>query len=108
MLKALLISTASLLLAACAGNTPTYSTSAAALPFYRCEQNLEFTARFIDDSVALDTSRGYDVLFKKKSGKPDEYDNARMSAEFNLGSGGKEAILRYPLLPLVLRCVKSN
>ncbi len=87
--------------------------STAPLPFYRCEAGVEFTAKFIDDSVVLDSTRGYDVL--QRSGKtntnpnnPNEYSNARMSAEFKLGSTGREAVVRYPLLPLVVRCVRDQ
>jgi hypothetical protein len=76
------------------------------LPFYRCEYGIEFTAKFIDDSVALDSVRGYDVLYR--SGKPSVYSNPRMHVEFNLGVLGREAIVRYPLLPLVARCVRDN
>jgi hypothetical protein len=70
---------------------------------YRCELGIEFSARFSGDSVALDTSRGYELLFR--DGKPNEYRNPRMSAEFKLGKDGREALLRYPLLPLAARCV---
>jgi hypothetical protein len=72
---------------------------------YRCELGIEFSARFSGDSVALDTSRGYELLFR--DGKPNEYRNPRMSAEFKLGKDGREALLRYPLLPLAARCVKD-
>ena len=82
------------------------------LPLYRCEYGIEFTAKFIDDSVALDSTRGYDVLYRggKHATDPknlNEYANARMSAEFKLGATGREAVLRYPLLPLVTRCVRD-
>jgi hypothetical protein len=90
------------LLAACSG-----PVAQRALPLYRCEYGIEFTARFIDNSVALDGSRGRDVLYKKQGGKPGEYDNPRMSAEFDLGPTQREAVLRYPLLPLVARCVRD-
>jgi hypothetical protein len=30
-----------------------------------------------------------------------------MRAEFGLGASGREAVLRYPLLPLVARCVRD-
>lgn len=80
---------------------------------YRCEAGVEFSARFSGESVALDTSRGYELLFRDAKPlpdppKPNEYRNGRMSAEFNLGANGREALLRYPLLPLVLRCVKDQ
>jgi hypothetical protein len=80
---------------------------------YRCELGIEFTARFQDNSVALDTTRGYELLFRDAKPlpdppKPNEYRNARMSAEFKLGANGREALLRYPLLPLAARCVRDN
>jgi hypothetical protein len=80
---------------------------------YRCELGIEFTARFQDNSVALDTTRGYELLFRDAKPlpdppKPNEYRNARMSAEFKLGANGREALLRYPLLPLVVRCVRDQ
>jgi hypothetical protein len=102
----------SAVLSGCAG-----PPDARPLPFYRCEYGIEFTAKFIDDSVALDSSRGYDVLYRggkhasSPSGansNPNEYSNARMQAEFNLGPTQSEAIVRYPLLPLVSRCVRER
>ncbi len=87
------------------------------LPFYRCEYGLEFTAKFIDDSVALESTRGYDLLYRggkyastPTNAKPNsnEYSNARMQVEFNQGVTQREAIVRYPLLPLVSRCVRDN
>jgi hypothetical protein len=80
--------------------------SAAPLPFYRCEYGIEFTAKFIGDSVALDSVRGYDILHR--SDKPHVYSNPRVNVEFNLGVLGREAIVRYPLLPLAARCVRDN
>jgi hypothetical protein len=79
---------------------------------YRCEHGIEFTARFSGEAVALDTSRGYEMLFRDAKPlpdppKPNEYRNPLVSVEFGLGSEGREAILRYPLLPLVARCVKD-
>ena len=70
---------------------------------YRCELGIEFTARFQDNSVALDTTRGYELLFRDT--KPNEYQNAHMSAEFKLGTNSREALLRYRLPPLAVRCV---
>ncbi len=83
----------------------------AGLPLYRCEHNISFTARFVDDSAMLDAGpRGYDVLYRDAGGTTPQqsvYSNPRMRAEFGLGASGREAILRYPLLPLVARCVKD-
>jgi hypothetical protein len=81
-------------------------------PQYRCELGIEFTAKFIDETVALDGSRGYDVLFRSaqgtaQAGNANFYSNPRMEVEFNQGSGGREATLRYPLLPLAVRCVRD-
>jgi hypothetical protein len=109
------IALAAVALTACAsGPSPTQ-----ALPFYRCEYGIEFTAKFSDDSVVLDSTRGYDVLYRRgKSAnpvvsaqskiEPQAYSNPRMSAEFHLGVLQRDAILRYPLLPLTSRCVRDN
>jgi hypothetical protein len=100
---------ASALLASCA-NTPGNAPPAQR---YRCELGIEFSARFSGESVALDSSRGYELLFRDTKPlpdppKPNEYRNPRMSVEFNLGHDGNEALLRYPLLPLIARCVKDR
>ena len=97
------------LLAACASS----SSPEAQAQRYRCELGIEFSARFSGESVALDSSRGYEMLFKDakplpEPPKPNEYRNPRMSVEFNLGKDGNEALLRYPLLPLIARCVKDR
>lgn len=83
----------------------------AAQPLYRCDNNIEFTARFVDDSVLLDSTRGYEVLYRDAGGLTPQqrfYSNPSMKAEFGLGQTGREAILRYPLLPLVARCVRAD
>ena len=79
-------------------------------PLYRCEHGLEFTVRFIDDTAILDSSRGYDVLYRDAGGQgplQTVYSNPRIRAEFGLGATGREAIVRYPLLPLMARCVRD-
>ena len=79
-------------------------------PLYRCEHAIEFRARFVDNTAVLDGSRGYDVLYRDAGGVGEAqtvYTNPRMRAEFGLGPSGREAILRYPLLPLVVRCVRD-
>ncbi len=79
-------------------------------PLYRCEHGIEFTARFIDDSAVLEGTRGYDVLYRDAGGQGAQqsvYSNPRMRAEFGLGASGREAVLRYPPLPLVARCVRE-
>ena len=93
-------------LAGCASQGP-----GAALPRYRCEHGIEFTVRFVDDSALLDAgARGYDILYRDAGGLTPQqtvYSNVRTRAEFGLGASGREAILRYPLLPLAARCVRD-
>ena len=77
---------------------------------YRCEQGIEFSVKFVDDSALIDSSRGYNVLFRDAGGQGEGqtvYSNAVVRAEFGLGAGGREAVVRYPLLPLVVRCVRD-
>ncbi len=75
--------------------------------FYRCEQGIEFVARLVDDSAVLDGSRGYDVLYRAAGSTVPNYKNLRMSAEFGLGPTGREAVVKYPLLPLAVRCAQD-
>jgi hypothetical protein len=114
-IKAAALACCTVAIAGCAsGPAPT-----APLPFYRCEYGLEFTAKFSGDSVVLDSTRGYDVLYRSgknanpdvaanAKARPNEYSNLRMSAEFKLGVLERDAIVRYPLLPLTSRCVRDN
>lgn len=79
-------------------------------PHYRCEHGIEFTVRFVDDTAVLEGTRGYDVLYRDAGGQGPQqsvYSNPRMRAEFGLGASGREAVLRYPPLPLVARCVRE-
>ena len=92
-------------LAGCAG-----SNGQSAAPLYRCEHGIEFTVRFIDDTAVLEGTRGYDLLLRDAGGQGEQqtvYSNPRMRAEFGLGASGREAVLHYPLLPLVARCVRD-
>ena len=78
---------------------------------YRCEQGLEFTVRFVDDSALIDSSRGKSVLYRDAGGQSESqpvYSSAMVRAEFGLGNGGREAVMRYPLLPPVVRCVRDS
>ncbi len=98
-----------LALAGCAA--PSGSSGQATLPHYRCEQGIDFSVNFVDDSAVLNGSGGQDVLFRTAGGQGDMqrfYSNPRMKAEFGLGASGREAILRYPLLPLVVRCARDS
>ena len=101
------MSLALVLLAGCAtGNFGSSSTGQR----YRCEQGIEFSVKFVDDSALIDSSRGYNVLLRDAGGQGEGqtvYSNAVVRAEFGLGASGREAVLRYPLLPLVARCVRE-
>ena len=95
-----------LALAGCAG-----PSVQATLPHYRCDKGIDFSVNFVDDSAVLNGSGGKDVLFRTAGGQGDMqrfYSNPRMKAEFGLGANGREAVLRYPLLPLVVRCVQDS
>lgn len=85
--------------------------SVAERPRYRCEHDVAFTVRFTDDTALLDAGpRGYDLLYRDAGGITAQqavYANPRVRAEFGLGAGGNEAVLRYLLLPLVVRCVRD-
>ena len=83
----------------------------ASLDHYRCDEGVAFTVRFADDSATIDAGpRGSEVLLRDAGGTTPQqtvYSNARMRAEFGLGASGREAILRYPLAPLVAHCVRD-
>jgi hypothetical protein len=79
-------------------------------PLYRCEHGIDFRVKFIDDTALLSGSGGEDLLQRDAGGEGPRqtvYSNPRMRAEFGLGASGREAVLRYPLLPLVARCVRD-
>ena len=101
------MATALLLLTGCA--TGNFGSSPADQR-YRCEQGIEFSVKFVDDSALIDSTRGYNVLLLDAGGQGEGqtvYSNAVVRAEFGLGAGGREAVLRYPLLPLVVRCTRD-
>ena len=79
--------------------------------FYRCEAGVDFTVRFVDDTAVVNSSRGHEVLYRDAGGfAPGQtvYTNPRLRAEFGLGKTGREAVLRYPLVPLVVRCASDQ
>jgi hypothetical protein len=94
-------------LAGCAGLQPPRDASAPAL--YRCEQGMDFTAKFIDGSAVLKGARGDDVLLRDAGGQGAQtvYSNPRIRAEFGLGANGREAVLQYLQPPLVARCLRD-
>jgi hypothetical protein len=96
------------LLSGCATDSSMLKTAEA--DRYRCENDIAFSVRFAEDSAAINSNRGYEVLYRDASGlTPSQtvYGNPRMRAEFGLGTTGREAILRYLLQPLVVRCVRD-
>ena len=86
------------------GPSPTSST-----PVYRCEQGLQFTVRFVNDTAVLKGARGDDVLLRDAGGQGAQtvYSNPRMRAEFGMGANGREAMLQYLQQPLTARCVRD-
>ena len=65
----------------------------------------------MDDSAVIDAgSRGNDVLLRDAGGVTPQqtvYSNPRVRAEFGLGTGGREAILRYLSPQLIANCVRD-
>ena len=81
---------------------------------YRCENSVAFTVRFANDSAVVDSNGGYEVLYRTKDGQTAspagntaQYSNPRMRAEFGLGATGNEAVLRFLLQPVVVRCARD-
>ena len=96
------------LLSGCATDSQQLATAEA--DRYRCENDVAFTVRFANDSATINSNRGDEVLYRTAGGlTPSQtvYSNPRMRAEFGLGATGKEAILRYLLQPVVVRCVRD-
>ena len=116
------------MLAGCAGTgtgissgsgTGSAISSAGRAPLYQCEHGIAFTVKFADNTALLSGVRmpsgrpgagDQDLLLRDAGGQGAQqafYSNPRMRAEFGLGASGREAILRYPLLPLVVRCLRD-
>ena len=113
------------MLAGCAGTgtgTGSAISSAGSAPLYRCEHGIVFTVKFADNTALLSGARkpsgssgspsagDQDLLLRDAGGQGAQqafYSSPRMRAEFGLGASGREAILRYPLLPLVVRCLRD-
>lgn len=103
--SAAIVSITAGLLTACAGIGEVRN-----LARYRCESGISFSVKFVDDSAIVESSRGHDVLYRDAGGltaQQQVFSNTRMRAEFGLGPSGREAILSYPLLPLVARCARD-
>lgn len=84
---------------------------AASLPRYRCDHGIAFTVQHGEDSVTIDAGpRGRQTLLRDAGGVTPQhtvYSNDRLKAEFGLGTGGNEAMLRYAEPPLVARCLRE-
>ena len=101
-----------LALSACAiDSNPPKTTDADS---YRCENGVAFIVRFsahiAEGSATINSNRGYEVLYRDAGGLTagqTVYSNSRMRAEFGLGPAGNQAILRYLLQPVALRCVRE-
>jgi hypothetical protein len=93
-------------LAGCAG---TKSGGPSDGPVYQCEQDLQFTVRFVNNTAVLKGARGDDVLLRDAGGQGTQtvYSNPRMRAEFGLGTKGREAVLQYLQQPLTARCQRD-
>lgn len=96
-------------LAGCAGLSSRGPSAALSTPVYRCEQGLQFSVRFVNDTAVLKGARGDDVLLRDAGGQGMQtiYSNLRLRAEFGLGASGREAALQYLQPPLVARCVRD-
>ena len=79
-------------------------------PLYKCDHPVTFSVRFTDDTAVLDGTRGHELLYRDAGGQGElqsVYSNPSLRAEFGLGAGGKEVILRDLVQPLVLHCVRQ-
>jgi hypothetical protein len=78
---------------------------------YRCEQEIAFTVRFLDDSAVVDAgSRGKEVLLRDAGGVTPQqsvYSNPRLRAEFGLGAGARGATLHYLSSQQMAQCVRD-
>jgi len=76
---------------------------------YRCDQGMEFTVRFADDSAFIDSGKGGTEVALRDAGgvtpQQSVYSNAHLRAEFGLGAAGREAKLHHPPDPQVAHCV---
>lgn len=96
-------------LTGCAGLTGGGPSATASNPVYRCEQGLQFTVRFVNNTAVIKGARGDDVLLRDAGGQGMQtvYSNPRLRAEFGLGEAGREAALQYLQQPLVARCQRD-
>lgn len=76
---------------------------------YRCDQGIEFTVRFADDTAFIDSAkRGSEVVLRDAGGVTPQqsvYSNPHLRAEFGLGAAGRDANLHYLPDSQVAHCV---
>ena len=76
---------------------------------YRCDQGIEFTVRFADDTAFIDRAkRGSEVVLRDAGGVTPQqsvYSNPHLRAEFGLGAAGRDANLHYLPDSQVAHCV---
>ncbi|MCJ7799823.1 MAG: hypothetical protein MUP33_08735 [Polaromonas sp.] len=96
-------------LAGCAGLSGGRPLVTSASPVYRCEQGLQFTVRFVNDTAVLKGGRGDGVLLRDAGGQGAQiiYSNPRLRAEFGADAGGREAVLQYLQPQQLLRCQRG-
>ena len=105
-ITALMAVAGALALTGCAGLN---SGAASGMQTYRCDQGLQFSVRFVDDTAVMNGAHGDDVLLRDAGGQGAQtvYSNPRLRAEFGLGEGGREAALQYLQPSLTARCQRN-
>lgn len=101
------------LLTACA-TPPEPAVLAAGVPStgvaYRCDQGEDFIVTFANNAAVLTGPRGRQELLRDAGGLTPQqtvYSNAQLRAEFGLGAGGRQALLRTLKTAAVVRCVRN-
>ena len=105
-IAALIAVAGALALTGCAGMN---SGAVPDMQAYRCDQGLNFSVSFVNDTAVLKGARGDDVLLRDAGGQGAQtvYSNPRLRAEFGMGAGGRGAALQYLKPPLTARCQRN-
>ena len=77
---------------------------------YRCDQGEDFIVVFGNNAAVLTGPRGRQELLRDAGGLTPQqtvYSNAQLRAEFGLGAGGRQALLRTLKTAAVVRCVRN-
>jgi len=87
------------------------ATPATALPLYRCDQGIEFSARFGEGTAELEIAgRGRELLLRDAGGLTPQqtvYSSTRLKAQFGLEPEGRGAKLNFVSPPIEVNCTKS-